>query len=102
MAIPYGIFSGKIPWTEEPERLQSMGSQRVAHDRAHSTHHTFYPNQREQLSGDGSPPRKMAQLVKNPPAMQETAYNTGDLGLIPGSGSSPGEGNGNLIQYSCL
>ena len=26
---------------------------------------------------------------------------TGDLGSIPGSGSSPGEGNGNLLQYSC-
>ena len=25
-----------------------------------------------------------------------------DLGLIPGSGRSPGEGNGNLLQYSCL
>ena len=31
-----------------------------------------------------------------------TAYNVGDLGLIPGSGRSPGEGNGNPLQYSCL
>ena len=31
-----------------------------------------------------------------------SAYNAGDLGLIPGSGRSPGEGNGNSIQYSCL
>ena len=31
-----------------------------------------------------------------------SAYNTGDLGSIPGSGSSPGEGNGNPLQYSCL
>ena len=30
------------------------------------------------------------------------ACNAGDLGLIPGSGSSPGEGNGNPLQYSCL
>ena len=28
--------------------------------------------------------------------------NAGDLGLIPGLGRSPGEGNGNPIQYSCL
>ena len=28
--------------------------------------------------------------------------NEGDLGLIPGSGRSPGEGNGNPLQYSCL
>ena len=35
-------------------------------------------------------------LVKNPPA------NARDAGLIPGSGRSPGEGNGNPFQYSCL
>ena len=28
--------------------------------------------------------------------------NAGDLGLIPGLGISPGEGNGNPLQYSCL
>ena len=31
-----------------------------------------------------------------------SAYNEGDLGLIPGLGRSPGEGNGNPLQYSCL
>ena len=31
-----------------------------------------------------------------------SACSVGDLGLIPGSGRSPGEGNGNLLQYSCL
>ena len=30
------------------------------------------------------------------------ACNTEDLGSIPGSGRSPGEGNGNPLQYSCL
>ena len=30
------------------------------------------------------------------------ASNAGDLGLIPGSGRSPGEGNGNPLWYSCL
>ena len=35
-------------------------------------------------------------VVENPPA------NEGDLGSIPGSGRSPGEGNGNPFQYSCL
>ena len=33
---------------------------------------------------------------------QEFAFNAGDPGLIPGSGRSPGEGNGNPLQYSCL
>ena len=31
-----------------------------------------------------------------------SAYNAGDLGSIPGSGRSPGEGNGNPLQYSSL
>ena len=33
---------------------------------------------------------------------KESACNAGDLGLIPGLGRSPGEGNGNPLQYSCL
>ena len=41
----------------------------------------------------------MAQLVKNPSA---NAGETRDMGSTPGSGRSPGEGNGNLLQHSCL
>ena len=37
--------------------------------------------------------------VKNPPA---SVGDVRDLGSAPGSGRSPGEGNGNLLQYSCL
>ena len=33
---------------------------------------------------------------------KESACNVRDLGSIPGSGRSPGEGNGNPLQYSCL
>ena len=33
---------------------------------------------------------------------KESACNAQGLGLIPGSGRSPGEGNGYLLQYSCL
>ena len=33
---------------------------------------------------------------------KESACNVGDLGSIPGSGISPREGNGYLLQYSCL
>ena len=33
---------------------------------------------------------------------EESAYNEGDTGSSPGSGRSPGEGNGNLLQYPCL
>ena len=48
-----------------------------------------------------SPPRlwasPLAQMVKNLPALQETQVHS-----VPGSGRSPGEGNGNPFQYSCL
>ena len=50
----------------------------------------FYTSLRASLTG---------LVVKNPPA------NPGDIrdvGLIPGSGRSHGEGNGNPLQYSCL
>ena len=33
---------------------------------------------------------------------KESAHNAGDPGLIPGWGRSPGGGNGNPLQYSCL
>ena len=37
-----------------------------------------------------------SSVVKNP------AANAGDVGSFPGSGRSPGEGNGNPLQYYCL
>ena len=38
-------------------------------------------------------------MVRNPPA---NAGDAGDMGSIPGLGRSPGGGNGNRLQYSCL
>ena len=38
-------------------------------------------------------------MVKNPPA---NAGDIRDTASIPGSGRSPGEGNGNPLQYACL
>ena len=58
MAIHSSILAWKIPWTEEPGRLQSTGSQRVGHD--WTTSLIFIP--RASL---------VAQLVKYLPAMQE-------------------------------
>ena len=54
----------------------------------HGLHHTY--------SGLGF---SVDPVVKNPPA---NAGGTRDMGSIPGSGGSPGEENGNLLQYSCL
>ena len=45
------------------------------------------------LASTGFP---VGSVVKNLPA------NAGDTGLIPGSGRSPGEGDGSPLQYSCL
>ena len=42
---------------------------------------------------------KVALVVKIPPA---SAGDTKEAGLIPGPGRSPGVGNGNPLQYSCL
>ena len=42
---------------------------------------------------------QVALVVKNPPV---NAGDIRDVGSIPGSGRSPGVGNGNQLQYSCL
>jgi len=43
-----------------------------------------------------------ASLVAKAVIQERSACNAGDLGSMPGSGSSPGEGSGNSLQYSCL
>ena len=68
---------------EEPGRLQSMGSQSDTTERLHFHLHTY-------LDFPGG------SVAKN------LLANAGDVGLIPGSGRSPGDGNGNPLQYSCL
>ena len=45
---------------------------------------------------------KLVQGIPGGSDGKESACNVGDLGSIPGSGRSPGEGNGNPLQYSCL
>ena len=47
-------------------------------------------------TAENMPNQAMAQIVKNLPA------DARDVGSILGSGRSPGEGNGNPFQYSCL
>ena len=83
MATHPSILAWETPWTEKPGGPQSMGSQGVGHDRATSLSllSLGFPDS----SGD-----------------KESACHARDLGLIPGLGRCPGEGNGNLFQYSCL
>ena len=45
---------------------------------------------------------KFPQVFLHSSVGTESAHNAGDLGLIPGWGRCPGEGNGNPLQYSCL
>ena len=54
--------------------------------------------------GQGSFRRNGVTLMGFPGGseVKASASHVGDLGLIPGSGRSPGEGNGNPLQYSCL
>ena len=84
MATHSSILAWRISWTEEPGRLQSTGSQRVGHDWATSLSLS--------CSNTGFPG---GSVVKNLPA------NAEDSSLIPGSGRSPGGGNGNPFQYTC-
>ena len=42
------------------------------------------------------------ELAPGGSEVKASACNAGDLGSIPGSGRSPGEGNGNPLQHSCL
>ena len=44
----------------------------------------------------------MSNKISGDQEVKVSASNAGDLGSIPGSGRSPGEGNGNPLQYSCL
>ena len=87
MATHSSVLAWRIPGTGEPGGLPSMGSHRVRHDWSNLAAAAAAWNVRASL---------VAQLVKNLPA------NAGDLVSIPGSGKSPGEGNGNSLQYSCL
>ena len=129
MAPHSSTFAWRIPWTEEPGGLQSMGSLGVGHDWATSLSlftflhwrrkwqpaPVFLPGESQGREAWWAAVYGVAQsrtrlkrqqqqqqdfpggsAVKNPPA------NTGDVGLIPGSGRSPGEENGNTLHYSCL
>ena len=77
MATHSSILAWRIPWTEEPGGLQSIG----------------VTKSRTQLS---------TQHTVDWLRWKESACNAGDLGSIPGQGRSLGEGNGNPLKYSCL
>ena len=77
VATHSSILAWKIPWTEEPGGLQSMGSQRVRHN--------WVTKHMHRVLVQGSPGGSDGK---------ESACSAGDLGSIPGSGRSPEEGHG--------
>ena len=77
MATHCSTLAWRIPWTEEPGGLQSMGSQ--SQTRLSDFTFTF-------SSSDG----------------EESTCNVGDLGSTPGLGRPSGGRYGNPLQYSCL
>ena len=84
MATYSNVLAWRIPWTEEPDRSQSMWSQRVGHNWATELNWMIT----EDFPGGSDD--------------KESAWNAGDLGSIPGLGRSLGGGHGNPLQCFCL
>ena len=61
--------------------------------------HSMWDPEMNEISLVKSGASQVALVVKNPPAK---ARDVRDTGSIPGSGRSPGGGQGNAVQYSCL
>ena len=90
MATHSSVLAWRIPGTGEPGGLLSMGSHRVGHDCGDlAAAAATFPMPYLWGFPGGS-------VVKNLPA------SAGDEGSIPESGRSPGGGNSNPFQYSCL
>ena len=67
MATVFSVLAWKIPWTVEPGRLQSMGSQRVRHDGVTEHRHTQQTeNPSHHVSAPMSPGRKGQNQDSNP------------------------------------
>ena len=75
MATHSSILAWKIPWMEEPDRLQSMGSQRIGHDWA-TSHRSLI--ERWNLILNVTQVSLVVQLVKNPPVMRVQSLSRED------------------------
>ena len=69
VATHSSTLAWKIPWTEEPRRLQSMGSQRVRVTKSQTRLNNFPSLTKSRVKNGAS---LVAWMVKNPPAVQET------------------------------
>ena len=109
MAAHSSILAWRIPWTEEPGRLQGCKES----DMTEVTQHSLRMPPAELWKSYmilAVPTTLQSQLAFQDVYMspwwlgwyKESARSVGDSGLIPGLGRSPGEVNGNPLQYSCL
>ena len=104
MVTHSNILAWTFPWT--PGGLQSMGSQRWTQLKwLSSSSSSSRRASREAESQEKTAVRVPVWLALGFPGGSDgkkSAYNAGDPDLILGSGRSPGKGNGNPLQYSCL
>ena len=103
MATHSSVLTWKILWTEEPSRLQSVGSQRVGHTWA--TEHTHIHNKQAHTYNM----TKLSQVTRGFPSGRRLTWwricmHCRRCRFYPWVGKKEicGEGNGNPRQYSCL
>ena len=94
MVIHSWALAWKIPWIEEPGRLQSMGPQRVGHDLA-IKQQLLIPTANAAFFHLGFPDSWVGKKKK-----KKSACNAADPSSIPEWGRSPGEGAGYPLQHS--
>ena len=108
IATNSSILASKIPWTEEPGRLQSMGSQRVTQQSNYGPIHSL-PRMKFRCDSNSCKYGEK-QVTSNlcvalgASLVAQTVNNTcnvGDLRSVPRLGRC-GEGHGNPLQYSFL
>ena len=97
MTTHSSTLAWKIPWTEEPGKLQSYGVAK-SWTQLNNFTFTFFHYARALLIINST----TTLYFPGGSDSKESAHNAGDPGLILGSGRSPGEGHGNPLQYSCL
>ena len=119
MAPHSSTLAWKIPWTEEPGRLQSMGSLIVGHfslscigeGNGNPFQCSCLENPRDKgawwaavygVTQSRTRLKRLSSSSSNGSDGKEPACNARDGCLIPGWGRCPAEGNGNPFQYSCL
>ena len=129
MAPHSSTLAWKIPWTEEPGGLQTMGSRRVGHNWATSLSLFPFMHWRRKwqlipvfLPGDSQGRGSLVghrlwgwlhrvgddwsdltvAAYTNGSDGKESAHKAGYPSSVPGLGRSPGEEHGNQFQYSCL